>query len=299
MSKTPLYVSELTKDYQNIRAVDRVSFEIYPGEVFGLLGPNGAGKTSTIAMITTLEKPTSGHIEVFGYNVKKNPIPAKLQMGVVPQELVSHAFFTVHEIMRFHSSYFGLWHHEEKIAKLLKLMDLWSTRDRLVATLSGGMKRRLLIAKALVNDPKLVLLDEPTAGVDIELRAQMWEFIKELKNQGVSILLTTHYLEEAEKLCDRVGVLHHGKLRKIDRTKALIEQMTPRAVLITLNEVIDCENQFLKEKRENTLLFHIPRKMSLGELLQQIQLPTGSIRDIEVREGTLEEAFQAVLGEAK
>ncbi|GAB4190343.1 MAG: ABC transporter ATP-binding protein [Simkaniaceae bacterium] len=295
MHPTPLYVSKLTKDYNSFRAVDNLSFEIFPGEIFGLLGPNGAGKTTTISMITTLEKPTFGTIKIFGKNILAQAKEAKSMMGVVPQELINHGYFSVWEIMKIHSSYFGLWKNEAKITHLLKMLDLWTHRNKFVTALSGGMKRRLLIAKALVHDPKLLLLDEPTAGVDIELRSQMWKFVKELRNQGLSILLTTHYLEEAEKLCDRIGILHHGRLRALERTKTIIEKMTHREVLIILNEPFDLKSEYLIERKKDALLFHIPRNFSLRDLLNRINLPIGIIRDIEVRDGNLEDAFQVIL----
>ncbi len=295
MSNLPLYVSKITKHYGNLCAVDNLSFQIHPGEIFGLLGPNGAGKTTAISLITTLEKQSSGLIQVFGKNTLAEPTAAKFFLGVVPQELINHGYFTVWEIMKIHSSYFGLWSNEERITYLLKMLDLWVHRHKYITMLSGGMKRRLLIAKALVHSPKLLLLDEPTAGVDIELRAQMWKFIEELRNEGLSILLTTHYLEEAEKLCDRIGILHHGKLLSLEKTNVLLEKSTYREVLIVLNESFQCASKHLIDQKKDKLLFHIPRNSTLRDLLNEIQLPIGIIRDVEIRDGNLEDAFKMIL----
>jgi len=297
-NKVPLEILHLTKKYGKMLAVDDVSFSIHPGEVFGLLGPNGAGKTTIISMIATLEKPTSGNIEVFGNNMREDPRKGKYLMGIVPQELINHGYFTVFEIMQIHSSYYGIHKNEKRIQYLLETLDLWKHKDKSVHYLSGGMKRRLLIGKALLHNPKLLLLDEPTAGVDIELRAQMWEFIRDLKKKNRSILLTTHYLEEAEKLCDRIGILHHGKLRMLEDTKVILEKMTSREILIILNEPFSPpESPYLIEKNTTSLLFQVPRNFTLGSLLNEIQIPTALIQDIEIRDGKLEDAFRIVLGD--
>ena len=182
----PLEVKDLKKTYRNakggpVEAVKGVSFTIAPGEIFGLLGPNGAGKTTAISMITTLEEPTSGDVLVYGNSVLTNSKETKKQIGVVPQEIVTQGFFNLVEILTFHSGYYGIWNNKARIEYLLKRLGLWEHRHKLVKQLSGGMKRRLMIAKALVHKPKLLLLDEPTAGVDIELRTSLWEFVRELQ----------------------------------------------------------------------------------------------------------------------
>ncbi|MCH9613580.1 MAG: putative ABC transporter ATP-binding protein YadG [Chlamydiia bacterium] len=290
--KTPLKVSKVSKSYGSLKALNQVSFEINPGEVFGLLGPNGAGKTTLISTITTLEKPDSGQIEVFGYNPKTHSALARQEIGYVPQELINHGFFTLEEILEFHASMYGVKKDSLRIGYLLKDLDLYDQRRKLVRELSGGMKRRLLIAKALIHKPKLVLLDEPTAGVDIELRNKIWEFIKELKSQGIAILLTTHYLEEAEVLCDRVGILRLGYLLKIDTTEKLLSELSEREVTVILKAPVQkIEHESLQLQTDKTLVFKIKPGMSLSEL----PIDYCQMHDIKIREGRLEDVFLSVV----
>ena len=188
-----LIINELVKNYGAVAAVNNVSFSVDKGEIFGLLGPNGAGKTSIISIITTLEKPSQGQVQVFGHNVVTDSLITKKQVGVVHQEVINSGFFDVEEILNFQSGYYGKRKNKERIDYLLHKLALYPHRHKKVKQLSGGMKRRLMIAKALVHEPQLLLLDEPTAGVDIELRETLWDFVRELRQQGISILLTTHY----------------------------------------------------------------------------------------------------------
>ncbi len=295
-----LVIQDLVKKYGDFTAVDHLSIALQPGEIFGLLGPNGAGKTSTIATIVSLEEPTSGSVKVFGFEVADSPKKVKSLLGYVPQEIVNHGYFSVEEILKFHSGYFGRLNNKKQIHFLLERLGLMPHKDKKVKHLSGGMKRRLLIAKALVHKPKLLLLDEPTAGVDIELRNSLWEFVRELRDSGVTILLTTHYLEEAEALCDRVGILHQGRLQKVGPTKELIQDLTFRRVQIKTN--LSAED-LKKVKGEyslmgSTLNFKIPSEESLGALLAKTGLPLEAILDISIQEGSLEEAFLNILGRA-
>jgi ABC-2 type transport system ATP-binding protein len=309
----PIALENLVKDYPAkgslLRAVDHVSFEMRAGEILGLLGPNGAGKTTIISTLVTLEKPTSGVVRVFGIDPHREPEIAKSLMGYVPQELIHHGFFDVTEILEFHSGYFGRLKNRERIDWLLQKLGLWDHRKKQVKQLSGGMKRRLLIAKALVHDPKLLLLDEPTAGVDIELRTNLWRFVEELKAQGMSILLTTHYLEEAEELCDRVGILQKGKLRRLGETRALVRDLTKREVILKLKTSTDAsvlENRgvlsqhpcFLK-RVGSELVFEVPSTKGVGDLLAEVQIDLHAIADLTIREGSLEDALRRVLGEAE
>lgn len=287
-SGPPLKISNLLKDYGSIRAVNDVSFEIQPGEVYGLLGPNGAGKTTIISSIMTLEEPTEGSISVFG----KTPHDGKALIGFVPQELIHHGYFNVLEVVRFHSSYYGLKDSELRITYLLKRLELWEHRYKLVNHLSGGMKRRLLIIKALLHSPKLVLLDEPTAGVDIDLRENLWEFIKELRSEGTAVLLTTHYLEEAQALCDRIGVLNKGQIIKEDTTENLLKLLTKREVYVYLTKQLPpIKHPLLQEQTEETLRFSMP----YGAALSDLQLDYSSVKDIHIREGSLEDVFQTLV----
>ena len=297
MSK-PLSVQELIKDYGPNRAVDKVSFEVEPGEIFGLLGPNGAGKTSIISIITTLERPTGGAVSVFGHDVVKDSRQAKVNLGVVPQEIINHGYFTVEEILKFHSGYFGIWENKKQIDFLLERLDLNVHRNKRVKQLSGGMKRRLLIAKALVHKPKLLLLDEPTAGVDIELRESLWGFVEELKAQGISVVLTTHYLEEAEQLCDRVGIIHKGQIRKVGPTSSLIKEFTQRRIQLTLkDQIAPVSHRWLVDQSANQLVFQVPADQGLGDLMSTVDFSYENVMDAQIMEGTLEDAFRRVLGE--
>ena len=296
MSEVPLQLEEVVKEFPPFRAVDKVSFQINPGEIFGLLGPNGAGKTSIISMITTLLRPTSGVIRIFGVNNIKEPRRAKAQIGTVPQELIHHGYFSVIEVIEFYSSYHGIRKNTAHIECILKRLDLWTHRNKLVNNLSGGMKRRLLIAKVLVHKPKLLLLDEPTAGVDIELKESLWELVKELREDGTSILLTTHYLEEAENLCDRVGIINYGKLLRVDNLSDLMNDYGKRIVTLQLTKPIPPLTHSALHLQDNTtIVFHVPRQFNIGLLLQESQIDSTNISDIHIREGKLEDVFRDIL----
>lgn len=295
----PIKITSLVKNYGSLRAVDDVSFEMKPGEIFGLLGPNGAGKTTLISTIVTLEEPTSGTVEVFGHDVARHPSATKMLTGFVPQELINHGYFDVEEIMQFHSGYFGLRRNKERIDWLLQKLSLYEHRKKKVKQLSGGMKRRLLIAKALVQDPKVLLLDEPTAGVDISLREQLWAFVSELKKEGLSILLTTHYIQEAEQLCDRVGIIQKGRLRRVGPTKELIRDLTKREIVVRLKSAPaqDPTSPMFLRRNGNELVFQTPASMGAGDLLEGLGYDLKQVADLAIREGSLEDALKRVLGE--
>ena len=297
----PLELCSLEKKYGDFTAVNKMSLAMKKGEIFGLLGPNGAGKTSIISCLVTLKEPTSGSCRIFGIDPSKDPLPAKMLTGYVPQEIVNHGYFTVEEIMEFHSGYFRVWNNREKIKYLLHRLSLWEHRKKKVKALSGGMKRRLLIAKSLVHEPKLLLLDEPTAGVDIELRNSLWEFVCELKKDGMSILLTTHYLEEAESLCDRVGVIQEGNLLTVGPTKDLIEKLTEREVILQFRSDFKgrLSSSYLIDSNSGEFRFLIPQKLGIGELLGSLDCNIKDIVDIRINEGSLEEAFVRILGQGR
>ena len=265
------------------------------GEVFGLLGPNGAGKTTIISILVGIEKPSQGHAFVFGTNVASGDRFYKAKLGCVPQETVSHGFFTVEEVLKFYSGYYGLKENKKQIDFLLDRLMLREHRNKVVRQLSGGMKRRLLIAKALVHKPRLLLLDEPTAGVDVELRTNLWNFVRELNSEGVSVLLTTHYLQEAEELCKRVAIIHKGELLKIGETHSLVKQLTSRDVELTFDRAYDCTSKFLISKNENQVKFRLPYEKNVGDLLSEIRVPIENIKDLKIREGSLEDAFLNIL----
>ncbi|MFZ3229309.1 MAG: ABC transporter ATP-binding protein [Pseudobdellovibrio sp.] len=285
----PLEIKKLVKSYpalkqggQSVEAVKDVTFSIQPGEIFGLLGPNGAGKTSIISTITTLEKPTSGSVQVFGVDVVQDPLFIKKQIGVVHQEIINTGFFNIEEILKFQSGYYGIRKNQDRIEYLLEKLALKEHRKKNVKQLSGGMKRRLMIAKALVHSPKLLLLDEPTAGVDVGLRESLWQFVTELKSEGISILLTTHYLEEAEKLCARVGIINKGKIIFNGQTTDAIAQYSTKKVHIEL-------------KSGSKLSFSDVASVGLVEILEKNNIQFSDIKNIKVDEGKLEEAFSKMV----
>ena len=218
-------IKNLVKEYPNLTAVDNISLEIKQGEFFGLLGPNGAGKTTTIGILTGLINKTSGDVKLFDKDVVENYLDARKLIGLVPQEFNFDIFSTVYNILYFSAGYFGMPAKERpaKIKQVLEDLRLWDKKDSKARELSGGMKRKLMIARALMHTPKILILDEPTAGVDVETRKYMWEFMKKLNKQGTTILLTTHYLEEAEALCERIAIIHKGKIVKIDTKENILK----------------------------------------------------------------------------
>lgn len=272
------FQSKDTRTLLTVDALKEVNFEIKQGEIFGLLGPNGAGKTTLINSITTLEQPTSGDVIVFGESVLKNPHFTKKQIGVVHQEVINTGFFDVDEILHFQSGYYGIKNNNERINYLLSKLSLAPHKHKKVKQLSGGMKRRLMIAKALVHSPRLLLLDEPTAGVDFELRESLWRFVLELKQAGVSILLTTHYLEEAEKLCDRVGIINKGQLVYVGALTEVISKYSTKKIN-------------LKTIDGKTYSFSDSAAKSIHEILMEHKISFADVADIRIEEGKLEEAF--------
>lgn len=306
MTAYPFEVRNLEKIYgskKTTHALKGVSLQMREGEVLGLLGPNGAGKTTLISILIGLEEATKGEAFIFGEDVSKGMQSTKSKVGIVPQELINHGYFDINEVLQFHSGYFGIKNNQEYIDYLLTKLGLMPHKHKKVRELSGGMKRRFLIAKALVHKPKLLMLDEPTAGVDIELRNSLWEFVKELNQSGTSILLTTHYLEEAENLCDRVGIIHKGELKTVGPTKDLVKSLTQREVHILTKDNIQVQSSYLKKQtREgecSLLIFEIPSHMEVGELMSTLKLDLSKVIDLKIREGRLEDAFLNILGQTQ
>lgn len=263
-------------------AVKGVSFAIKPGEIFGLLGPNGAGKTTLINTITTLETPTSGEVEVFGHSVVNNPEITKKLVGVVHQEVINTGFFDIVEILQFMSGFYGIRKNDDRIHFVMDRLGLLPHKNKKVKQLSGGMKRRLMIAKALVHTPKLLLLDEPTAGVDVELRESLWRFVEELKATGMTILLTTHYLEEAEKLCDRIGIINLGEMIFCGTPKDVIAKYATKKLSIKL-------------RSGEAKSFIDQASVPISEIMLKHNISFDQIADIQVVDGKLEEAFTRVV----
>lgn len=225
MSDFAVEIKDLTKRYKNgPLALDKVDLEIKKGEFFALLGPNGAGKSTMINIISGVVKKTHGDVKIFGNDQEKEPTQIKFDIGVVPQEISFDPFLTVWQTLEFQSGYYGIKNNDEYIEEVLTNLNLIDKKDAGTRQLSGGMKRRLLIAKALIHKPKLLILDEPTAGVDVELRHTLWKYVRKLNKEGLTILLTTHYLEEAETLCERVAIVDQGKIKAVGKTKSLIEE---------------------------------------------------------------------------
>ncbi|MBI2572405.1 ABC transporter ATP-binding protein [Candidatus Woesearchaeota archaeon] len=237
-----ILIHNLTKKYPNSVALHGISLDIKEGEFFGLLGPNGAGKTTTIGILTGLTTKTSGDCHLFGKDVEKEYKEARTLIGLVPQEFNFDIFEKVYNVLDFNAGYFGMPKAErvKRIEELLVQLDLKDKRNAPMRTLSGGMKRKVMIARALMHKPRILILDEPTAGVDIETRKALWEYLKKLNKQGTTILLTTHYLEEAEELCQRIAIINHGKIIKLDTKQNLLKEHGENA---TLEEV------FLKHTR--------------------------------------------------
>lgn len=296
MSIPALEIQKLIKYYGKFAAVKGVDFQVNPGEIYGLLGPNGAGKTTIISSINTLETPSSGKALVFGFDVQKETKQAKFLTGCVPQELVNHGFFSVEELLHIHSGYYGIKNNDKQVNYLLQKLSLYEHKDKIVNQLSGGMKRRLLIAKALVHKPKLLLLDEPTAGVDIELRLSLYEFIRELKEEGIAILLTTHYLEEAEHLCDRIGIINHGEIKASGPTKEIIAEVSQKGVTFSLNrELPFIKDPSLISQTPNSIEVQVSAAQTIRDVIDRFQIPFDAIVDIHIREATLEDAFKKIL----
>lgn len=229
-----LEVEALVKHYKAHQALTGVSLTINAGEIFALLGPNGAGKTTLIGAVCGLVKKTSGSVKLFGRSLDEDNLTPRYQVGLVPQEINFDPFFTVRESLRIQQGYFGQPRDDGRIDELLAALSLTSKADTQTRALSGGMKRRLLIAKALVHRPKLVFLDEPTAGVDVELRRDLWNYVRKLKAEGTTVVLTTHYLEEAEELADRVGVIDKGRLLLVEEKHALMRRLGERQLVVKL-----------------------------------------------------------------
>jgi len=242
--QSAVLIEHLTKSYGSLQALQNVSLDVKEGEFFGLLGPNGAGKTTLISILAGLCRPDSGRAFVMGTNVQTNFIEARRLLGVVPQELVFDPFFSVRETLRFQSGYFGIRNNDDWIDEIMTHLDLTSKANSNMRSLSGGMKRRVLVAQALVHRPPVIVLDEPTAGVDVELRQSLWKFISRLNQDGHTILLTTHYLEEAESLCGRIAMLKSGQVVALDTTQNLLARYGAHKV--QAGQEADLEDVFIQ-----------------------------------------------------
>ncbi len=297
MSTPALAIQNLSKDYDGTPAVDDISFAIEPGEIFGLLGPNGAGKSTTINMIGGVSHIDRGTIKVFGSDNRRDYRTARRQVGVMHQEIVIDNFFTIDQALQLHAGYYGVRDDAAWRQQLIDRLGLKPHLHKVMIKLSGGMKRRFMIAKALIHKPRLLILDEPTAGVDVELRHTLWDFVREINQQGTTILLTTHYLEEAEQMCDRIAIMHYGKLVALETTATLLSELGTRSILVHLDSPIKelpeglcCQGAEL-DTEGTTLHLVLSANQPTGDLLKRlcdIGLP---IADIETRKASLEEIF--------
>ena len=298
-SQSPiLNIENLKKSYGDIHALKGVSLSISKGEILGLLGPNGAGKSTLINILAGLTIRDSGIVDVDSYDVTKDYIQTRERLGIVHQEIISDGFFDVETILKYQSGYYGIADNTEKIANIIEKLGLTEYKNRKVQQLSGGMKRRLLIAKALVHNPILLVLDEPTAGVDVELRQSLWKYVRELNANGTTVLLTTHYIEEAEELCDRIGIINHGQMVTIDETRKLIDKLGNRKLEIRLKtrveELPGKLTRMSPEKFENGKRWKLSIKKdccSIREILQVMEENSIEYQDLSTEEGDLEDVF--------
>ena len=280
-----------TQGQPGLRAVDDVSFQIEEGEFFGLLGPNGAGKTTLISMLAGLSRPTSGTVSVHGFDVQRDYAEARRHLGVVPQELVFDPFFNVREALRIQSGYFGIKKNDDWIDELLSSLGLADKATANMRQLSGGMKRRVLVAQALVHKPQVIVLDEPTAGVDVELRQTLWQFVAKLNKQGSTVLLTTHYLEEAEALCQRIAMLKQGRVIALDRTSELLKSAASNVLRFKTDEVLP--RALAEHARVTGRIVQLPAKNAheVEQLLVALREAGVRVEDVEMRKADLEDVF--------
>jgi ABC-2 type transport system ATP-binding protein len=280
-----------------LKALDGVSFDIEQGEFFGLLGPNGAGKTTLISILAGLVRATSGNVRVHGHDVQADYAMARRTLGVVPQELVFDPFFTVREALRIQSGYFGVRNNDAWVDELLASLGLADKANSNMRQLSGGMKRRVLVAQALVHRPPVIVLDEPTAGVDVELRQTLWQFIAKLNKQGHTVLLTTHYLEEAEALCSRIAMLKQGRVVALERTSELLKAASSNVLRFKLDGALPPE--FEGKARVTGRIVQLPAHDAheIEEYLAVIRRAGLRVEDVEVRKADLEDVFLDVMAE--
>lgn len=292
----------VSKRYGDLQALTDVSFDIRKGEFFGLLGPNGAGKSTLISAIAGLLRVDSGQLSILGADVEKDYRQARQHLGVVPQEIVMDPFFTVRETLQFQSGYFGIRNNDVWINELLEQLNLADKADTNMRKLSGGMKRRVLIAQALVHKPQVLVLDEPTAGVDVELRQSMWRFVRRLHREGHTIVLTTHYLEEAEELCDRIAIINKGKLLALETKEDLLARGLGSKLLVRATHQIDTIPKEYQDRiarlEGNELELTLHRDSdSVMEILDRLRAASMKIDYVSVLSDSLEDVFVRMTGE--
>lgn len=280
------------------RALGGVSFDVEQGEIFGLLGPNGAGKTTLISILAGLSRATSGHASVLGHNVVADYGQARRALGVVPQELVFDPFFSLREALRIQSGYFGIKNNGDWIDDLLHSLGLADKANANMRQLSGGMKRRVMVAQALVHKPKVIVLDEPTAGVDVELRQTLWQFVSRLNREGSTVLLTTHYLEEAEALCGRIAMIKRGQVVALEKTSTLLSRASSNVLRFKTDGHLPPE--LMANARVTGRVVQLPahNALEVEQILAAVRQAGAAVDDIEIRKADLEDVFLDVMAEA-
>lgn len=297
-----LVIKQLTKTYDNgLEALKGIDLTVAEGDFFALLGPNGAGKTTAIGIVTSLVNKTSGSVQVFGYDLDRQREAAKLQIGVVPQEVNLHMFETCRRILINQAGYYGVPRRiaTARMEKYLRALRLWDRRDDIARSLSGGMKRRLMIARALINEPRLLILDEPTAGVDIEIRRSMWEFMREINAAGVTIILTTHYLEEAESLCRDIAIIDEGRIIENDTMANVIRKLQSEAFVLTLEEAVqtapDLDGYPVELRNEHELEVVVSKGQSLNMLFDALSEQSLHVVSMRTKTNRLEQLFMGIV----
>ena len=308
MSQDLISINELSKTYSNgLDALKNVSLKIKKGEILAMLGPNGAGKTTLISIICGIVTPSSGKVDVDGFDIIKNYRETRSKIGLVPQELTLENFETVFNNVSYTRGLYGKSPNPKHIEKILKDLHLWDKKDNLLRQLSGGMRRRVLIAKALSHEPSILFLDEPTAGVDVELRKEMWKAVEKLRENGVTIILTTHYIEEAEAIADRVAVINHGEIIIVDEKKELLKKMGEKKLTIDLHEKAETIPESLKkydlelskDKLSITYTYDVQnQRTGITNLLQDLRDQGLKLKDIKTEQSTLEKIFVNLVKES-
>ena len=307
MSDNQIIIKDLSKVYGNgFAALKKVNLNIKQGEIFAMLGPNGAGKTTLISIICGIVKPSSGIVTVNGYNIIDDYRETRSRIGLVPQELTLEQFETVFNNVSYSRGLYGKKPNPQHIEKILKQLSLWDKKDQRLRQLSGGMKRRVLIAKALSHEPTILFLDEPTAGVDVELRQDMWKIVEELRKTGVTIILTTHYIEEAEAIADRVGVINQGEIIVVEETKELLKKMGHKKLTVELqDEISEIPNSLDKyqlvlgnNKMSIDYTYNVQADQTgITKLLQDIKDAGLKLKDLKTEQSTLEKIFVSLVKE--
>ncbi len=303
MNKFALTVENLTKIYSNFKtkkqskALNELSFEVKQGEVFGLLGPNGAGKTTFLSILGGTVVKTSGTVNVWGFDLDKNPRQVRASLGIVPQEVNLDAFFSPKKLLELQAGLYGVAKKDRITDLILKIVALEDKADAYSRNLSGGMKRRLLIAKAMVHQPPILILDEPTAGVDVELRNNLWGNVKSLNKEGVTIILTTHYLVEAQEMCDRIAILDRGNLVALDTTNKLLERIKTKKINFKVKNIDLNKNLSMKDikfqinSKNSIIVTYEKNSLDFGEIVHYLNQNSIKIEDIYTEDGDLEDVF--------